>query len=333
MVSLETVKRGQSSEKILKPKKANRLELDKETSIILKGIAIFLIILTHYPKNAIIGTMFNGLGGWGVSIFLFLSGYGLFVSYSKNGLKRYWIKKLKKVYIPFIIAMLVQVIVRIIVLKTNFNRIDLIASLLGINPSNVIDSSMWYISYLMIWYILFFVIFIIKISEKFKLILLFCSTILVYQISSSSPFYSCGAILYTLLFPLGVLYGYIKNFKYKINNFLVVILFMSFLLIWAFIKNNMNWWWVFFIFIPIVVIFLVKSFSFKKLKIFNLLGKYSYYIYLFEYLAFSIIKELPNVAIPILSDIITIIYFSVLLCGFVILINIIAKTIIEKYIS
>lgn len=310
--------------------KTEKLEIDKETSTVLKGIAILLVILTHYPKDALTGTMFNGLGGWGVSIFLFLSGYGLYLSYSKNGLKNYWIKKLKKIYIPFIVAMIVQTIIQVIVLKINFKIQDLLPSLFGVNPSNIIDGSMWYISYLIIWYILFYIIFIIKIPEKIKLIILFFSTLLVYYIATSQIFYSGGASLYTLLFPLGVLYGYMKNLNYKRNNFLVILLFMIFLLIWTILRTNMNSWWIFFIFIPIMFILLVKSFNFKKLKVFNVLGQYSYYIYLFEYLAFSIIIILPNTEIPILSYIITISYLCALLCFFVVVINIITKIIVEK---
>ena len=56
-------------------------ELNKNTTTSIKGLAIFIIILSHISGN--LGIRFlTPLGGIGVALFLFLSGYGLSKSYT-----------------------------------------------------------------------------------------------------------------------------------------------------------------------------------------------------------------------------------------------------------
>ncbi|MBS6711888.1 MAG: acyltransferase family protein [Ruminococcus sp.] len=56
----------------------------------------------------------NGIeypAGVGVSLFLILSGYGLAMSYSKNGLAHYWTKKIQRVWIPYVFVQLVDMLI------------------------------------------------------------------------------------------------------------------------------------------------------------------------------------------------------------------------------
>ena len=77
--------------------------LSKEHFLYLKGLAIAAILIGHIG-NFSGRTWFTPLGGIGVAIFLFCSGYGLTKSYEKNGLKQYWRKKLIGVYGPFLLV-------------------------------------------------------------------------------------------------------------------------------------------------------------------------------------------------------------------------------------
>lgn len=67
-----------------------------------KGIAIIFIVCCHAFGHSF--RYFTPLGGIGVTIFLILSGYGLQLSYQKNGINKYWGKRFIGVYIPFVIT-------------------------------------------------------------------------------------------------------------------------------------------------------------------------------------------------------------------------------------
>lgn len=87
----------------------------------LMGIATFLILLAHavgrnvlfpFPLNKLIG-----LGTCGVDLFFFLSGFGLFYSLkskSFTGLKAWYKKRYLRIYLPFLIISLVDIIPAII---------------------------------------------------------------------------------------------------------------------------------------------------------------------------------------------------------------------------
>lgn len=60
----------------------------------MRTFAICIIVLMHSLCGAgLPGYGFSPLGGIGVSIFLMLSGYGLTVSWRKNGCRGFWKKK------------------------------------------------------------------------------------------------------------------------------------------------------------------------------------------------------------------------------------------------
>ena len=65
----------------------------------LRGIAI-IMVLTGHIGLAMHCKPIGHLGSFGVTLFLFLSGFGLNESFKKNGLKQYWPKKLRRVWLP-----------------------------------------------------------------------------------------------------------------------------------------------------------------------------------------------------------------------------------------
>ena len=78
--------------------KEKLLNLDNNKSLFLKGIAILLVLIGHT-----FGSNYK-LGVFGVNLFLILSGYGIYKSFNKNGLKDYFKKKIEKVYIPYLLV-------------------------------------------------------------------------------------------------------------------------------------------------------------------------------------------------------------------------------------
>lgn len=112
----------------------------------LKGIAILFVLVSHIG-NYSGKTWFTPLGGIGVSIFLFCSGFGLMSSYKKKGLSRFWIKKIYAVYIPFVIIETVAACFLRVNIRDYFLDILLLKTL---NPYE------WYMQYIVICYLIFF---------------------------------------------------------------------------------------------------------------------------------------------------------------------------------
>ena len=118
--------------------------LSKDYTNFLRAIAILFVVVSHVTGacGTRIGTP---LGGIGVAIFLFLSGYGINESYKRNGRNFYWRKKIIRVFIPYSIF--------ILILSTFSGKFDLTRYLLDIF---CIRSSYWYVRFLALQYLLFF---------------------------------------------------------------------------------------------------------------------------------------------------------------------------------
>lgn len=135
--------------------------LDKNHFLILKAIAIIAIIVGHIG-NFTGKTWFTPLGGFGVAIFLFCSGYGLTVSAKNRGVAKYWLKKLVNVYLSFFIIEAVAALILQRDLKT------FILDVLLLKPSHPYG---WYMQYLFVCYLLFYIVFnLVKKEEIFILV-------------------------------------------------------------------------------------------------------------------------------------------------------------------
>lgn len=81
------------------------------TSYFLRGIAILMVIFSHYFEwgadsvgNQSLASFVMSLGDWGVGIFFFLSGYALWLGYgNRNTDRTYIFKRFKNMYLPYIL--------------------------------------------------------------------------------------------------------------------------------------------------------------------------------------------------------------------------------------
>lgn len=80
-----------------------RIVWSKDVTNIIKGIAILMIVLGHAGNRIPGARVLTPLGAVGVGLFLICSGYGLEKSYIKNGLSKYWTKKLYGIYMPWVL--------------------------------------------------------------------------------------------------------------------------------------------------------------------------------------------------------------------------------------
>lgn len=92
---------------IKKPEKHQWMDRNYTTAI--KGFSILTVVWAHSgARLSTEGIQF--IAGIGVALFLMCSGYGLEISYEKNGLKGFWRKRLLGVCLPFWVVELVGLI-------------------------------------------------------------------------------------------------------------------------------------------------------------------------------------------------------------------------------
>lgn len=139
--------------------------IDSKTSRIYRGIAILMVIASHYagwmycePVRPVLKEFISTLGVYGVDVFFLLSGYGLVKSASKSGINgRFVLKRFMNSYVPYILIVgFFEIIDKS--LETGKDWVELL-----------IGYDYWYMCVLFAMYIMFMVIY--KIG-KFKEILI-----------------------------------------------------------------------------------------------------------------------------------------------------------------
>ena len=189
---------------------------DRNHTETIKGIAIMLVILGHSAGE--FGTrILNPFGSVGVALFLIVSGYGVYKSYEVKGLKYFWVKKFLHVVMPYII---IQSIFMYGGGDRAFSAKLIISDFLLIKPQHPYG---WYLRYLFICYIIFWIIFSLKISNRVKGIM----TLVICVIVSAYMGYLEQIAMFA--FSLGVLFGIYGKESYKKKK-LIFLMFISLLI-------------------------------------------------------------------------------------------------------
>lgn len=110
-----------------------------------KGTAILLIMIGHCTGYFVGGRYMTPCGGIGVSIFLIASGYGLNESFKRQGLKKFWRKRLLRVWIPY-------VIITLLLALYDKKSVELLLEHLLLFKCHY-----WFVTYIVGCYILFFI--------------------------------------------------------------------------------------------------------------------------------------------------------------------------------
>lgn len=82
------------------------IHLSSQMAVFFKGVAIIMVIISHIISKCYDASYITNLfGTGGTSIFLLLSGYGLYSSYKNKGIeiKSFWESKINKIFIPYIL--------------------------------------------------------------------------------------------------------------------------------------------------------------------------------------------------------------------------------------
>jgi peptidoglycan/LPS O-acetylase OafA/YrhL len=135
----------------------------------LKGLGILTIVFAHISYMLVTDNTFlyplSIAAGVGVDLFLFMSGYGLTVGMLKKPLPitDFYQRRLIKVFIPFWIVLIILFLSDGFIRDIHYSPIYIVQSFLGWFPrANAyvdVNSPFWYISWMLMFYILFPVLF------------------------------------------------------------------------------------------------------------------------------------------------------------------------------
>lgn len=191
--------------------------MNKNHTTLLKGFAILTVVWAHIGAQLGVGNI-QFIAGSGVAIFLICSGYGLMVSYQKNGLKDFWRKKLLKVVAPFWIVELLGLIA---VKKLDF--LTYLKDAFFIVPATAYG---WFMQYIIICYMIFWLA--VKSAERFKLskgqsigltFSLFAIWFILDSLFFANPLMPFLKARQMLSFPLGVVIAqYYEQIENSINK-------------------------------------------------------------------------------------------------------------------
>lgn len=186
--------------------------ITKEEACIVKFFSLIFIIFAHFygwiAKDSVIAaTKFGAsISQCGVSLFLLLSGYGLYKSYQRNALQKFWYKRFTRIYISFLLVIIPQFLLEVWKYHENIRDMYIVStclSALGVYPNNIIDGTMWFIPFIMLQYFVFWCTFRFQSHMRIMLV----GEALIYLIFKKCFIWVNENDIYAIVFMLGVLYA------------------------------------------------------------------------------------------------------------------------------
>lgn len=267
----------------------SHIDFNKNTSFIVKGIAILLMIAHHLFSQTTFDQIsatplpqlylqIGRLGKICVSIYMFVGGYAFLLSKENSCLKRLW-----HIYKKFITTFFITTIVLLITNKLYVTPFEYIRNALCISWE--INGSWWFISTYILYIIFFFILCkpLLKIKVYWQfLILLFCIFILQPFADYIRNVQALNAILriqlhyffyYLGFFYLGIIFFHHKLFSFIKKTSLNIILLMMILCGSLCVRIIFNLNCMNYILIPVLIA--LVCYIPQEEKLLQLLGKYS----------------------------------------------------------
>ena len=180
--------------------------MDRSFTTAIKGFSILTIVWAHSGARCGVGGI-QFIAGIGVSLFLMCSGYGLEMSYKKNGLAGFWKKRLVGVCLPFWIVELVGLII-----TQSFSIEKYALDAIFLKPAT---SYGWFMGYIVVCYIIFYVVKRLISNKRANTVVLFGGFVAWFIIDSlfianpDMPFLRARQML---SFPCGILISQHKEY-------------------------------------------------------------------------------------------------------------------------
>ena len=287
----------------------------------LKGLGILTVVFAHFTYMKVNNWEFlyplSTIAGVGVDLFLLMSGFGLTVGMMKKpmGVLDFYKKRVIKIFIPFWIALIIMFIADFIFLDKNYGFIYMLKSALGFFPTADgfadVNSPFWYITWMMMFYILF-PLFFIKKAPWITAILLAVVASIIGGLNPLELGSNWLHRLHSVAFSIGILMAYflaikpnetnklvdaIKNFRDKSNAPRYILILLMAVIVayisqhasakdWPILKSILVENYLveqltsIIIMIAFIVIFVLKKVESKFLAIY---GAFSYEVYLIHW--------------------------------------------------
>ena len=189
--------------------------ISKQESSILKAVAIFSIIMSHFwgwicPCGEILEVIGGSFAQSGVFLFLFLSGYGIMHSYQEKGLGHFWFRRLSKIYIPFLMVSIPQLVLAVWKYRNNIGEMYITSTFLsavGLYPNNLLDGTLWFIPFILMQYLWFYISFKVGKNSITQKTLVIALTFVGYCIFKMKFTWARDNDIYGLAFLLGAIYA------------------------------------------------------------------------------------------------------------------------------
>lgn len=271
---------------------------DVRTTTSLRGAAVLFLLFGHLSIHCLEQKMWFNFGGyWAVIIFLFISGHGLYQRYQLSSTSLgFWTKRLSKLYIPLWITLALFIALDYSLIDLSHSPAEIALNFMGFHQTDLfvrVNAAAWFVGYAMALYAIFWTASRMPYSEHVKVfvVCLFCFFVFMLIRLTSIKNYSSIWLQYTIVFPVGILFGKYKDtlqalLPKKIANQLLLLI-PAFLSVLLFHKWNDLFAAAGFglvrplaLIIPIVLLApLYETMGFQS-GFLLLLGNYSYEIYL-----------------------------------------------------
>ena len=184
----------------------------------LKGLGILTVVFAHFAYMLVTNADFlfplSIIAGVGVDLFLFMSGYGLTVGMLKRPLPlmEFYKRRAIKIFIPFWVVTIIIFASNAIFLGITYPVPYMIQSLLGWFPTargfDDVNSPFWYITWMMMFYALFPIVFSVKRPWLSAIILAVVATLIgVYNPLDMGDNWLHR--LHTVAFSLGIVFAWL----------------------------------------------------------------------------------------------------------------------------
>lgn len=178
--------------------------LNRQEVTCIKGVAACFVILAHL--NIYLGEdglkIYTVLGGMGVLLFFFLSGYGIYKGYGEKNINiKFLSKRFINVYFPSVVIQAVFYLVSIIKNEVFDVKSMMLTTFFGA----------WFIDVIMLCYLIFFLVcIIVKNNNQMRIILCFLVSaltgIMFWYGNFNARWYNA-----IMLFPFGMLIAYLEK--------------------------------------------------------------------------------------------------------------------------
>lgn len=268
---------------------------NRDKMLPLKALCALVIVATHLAGNVecLWLKLFIPLGMFAVSLFLFISGYGLARSYMKKGdtyLSGFFCKRIWKVLWPAIVALILWYL---LIRDPNRNFLhDLYRTFRWGSPPL---PQFWYVLEIICLYLLFWISFRI-VPEKWRLPVLWLCALL-FMVLTIALGYDRNWWIHTLAFPTGASYAYGEERLLKwLNKHYLNPLFSLIVLLFLFVvfyRINIPYLWTLcYVFVSLAGALAVSWIPLEKIHnpFIRFTGTVSYEIYLFHGIAIAALR-------------------------------------------